>query len=49
MEPVADAAPPVEEARVGLGWRIAIVVWAAGFGGLMLSEVGGMLWKLVRG
>ncbi len=39
---------PADEAGVGLGWRIAIVVWLAGFLGLALFELGGLVLGLLR-
>jgi hypothetical protein len=37
------AESPAERARLGVGWRIALLVWMLGFGALMLVE----LWKFV--
>jgi hypothetical protein len=41
-------AEPTPEAprRVGLGWRVVVLVWLCGFGGLFLLEVGAMVWKI---
>jgi hypothetical protein len=40
--------PPVQgeseaPARLGVGWRVAMILWAVAFGGLVLSE----LWDLL--
>jgi hypothetical protein len=48
-EPPPEPAAATEAARLGLGWRIAIAVWLAGFLGLLLYEVGGLALKLLRG
>lgn len=48
-EPAAgreDGKPP---ARLAVGWRVALAVWALGFAGLVLYELWDFLWKGVRG
>jgi hypothetical protein len=46
-ESAAPAETPAERTGLGLGWRIAIVVWLLGFVGLLLLEWGGFGWKLL--
>jgi hypothetical protein len=47
-EPAPAETPATEAARLGLGWRIALLVWLAGFLGLMLFEVVGLVWRLLH-
>jgi hypothetical protein len=48
----AEREPPPPEAPSsgpGWGWRIALVVWVAGFLGLAAVELGHLAWRLLRG
>jgi hypothetical protein len=43
----AEAPPdPPARVRLSLGWRLCLLVWALGFFGLLLLELGGMAWKV---
>jgi hypothetical protein len=46
-QPAASAEPAAETGRLGLGWRIALVVWVLGFLALAAKELVGLVgWKL---
>lgn len=45
-EPPAAPAPAT---GAGLGWRIALVVWLLGFGGLAAVELFRFFWGVLRG
>jgi hypothetical protein len=51
-EPAAEAAPAAPAQgppRLNTGWKIAIVVWVLGFGGLGAFELINFFWKLIAG
>jgi hypothetical protein len=45
VDPGAEPTPEAPH-RVGIAWRVVILVWLCGFGGLFLYELGGFVWKL---
>lgn len=38
---------PTGPPKLSMGWRIALGVWGAGFAGLILYELLGLLWKVL--
>ena len=44
----ADGGGADAPARLGFGWRVAVVLWALAFGGLVLSELWDFFWRGVR-
>jgi hypothetical protein len=46
--PAQAPAEASEAPALTLGWRVALVVWALGFGGLMLYEVAGFAVRAIR-
>jgi hypothetical protein len=41
--------PEAARPRIGLGWRLALLVWACGFAAIFGYELWNMLWKLGKG
>ena len=41
--------PPAAPAALPLAWRVALAVWAAAFGSLVVYELAGFIWNAVTG